>query len=676
MLSRTVPLVLLSGIAAVLSSCGDSTGPEGGLEVRISATVIETSVDPSRQRGMPELGCAVQLVAEATGNQGARGVWRDGILLYYAGPDRTQPIDSLELSLSDVRNSWHATSIGVGDRQEAHWSFRASLPFRVAGRFRYRVNPGEIKSADFEFSCGPDVPPGGGEAPSITNLTVSPQSGEFEPGDTLTIDYSAASPLGLWSTMAIVSGAFDDTLYYPEEFPTVTSRTVQVVVPPGSSLGQQAEVRIVAMDIVAQVGVSAPSYSAPLVDNTPPIADVWISCPTEGCQYAVTDSFPIGVSARDNHLLGWLIYEVGNPVIARDSVPLLKHTTNSGCSIAVPPEAIGTPTITAYVRDVAGNMAEGSWSFSVGIYPVVDLPTHVVEVDSGYVDVHIDPKRQVLYIARLNLPEIGVLSLPTLAWAPPIELPAEPSGFDLSLSGDSLIVVLPEAEAVAVVDLNQPGAPPSLVPLTAVLFDEGFWPISLRVTANGKWFLVANTHILQKGQLVEIDPAAGVQETRLGPELASSFTFEPLYRSGDRSRMLIIPGCARVYDAATDVIGPCKTFYDNPQWISGVDWAGTLWTNWAHIFDGAFDIVRRVDRPRDTGTTAPSPDGQYIYTSTLGGFDVVRLADWYVERRIAAPPLSNGLILFPEDGSFLVGYADLPGVNLPTHTRIVVVELE
>lgn len=676
MLSRTVPFVPLFSITAVLTSCGDSTGPEGGLEVRITATVLETSVDPSRERGMPELGCAVQLVAEATGSPDARGVWTDGMLRYYAGPDRSQPVDSLELSLSDVRNSWRATSIGAGDRQEAHWGFRSPLPFRAAGHFRYQLNSGDIKSSGFEFTCGPAVPPGGGEPPSITNLTVSPQAGEFEPGDTLTIHYFVTSPLGLWNTMVIVSGAFEDTLDYPEEFPTLTSRTVQVVVPPGSTLGQQAEVRVVATDITAQVVVSAPVHSAPLVDNTPPIADVWISCPPEGCQYAVTDSFPIGISATDNHLLGWLIYEVGNPVIARDSVPLLKHTTASGCWIAVPPEAIGTPTITTYVRDVAGNMAEGAWSFTVGIYPVVDLPTHVVEVDSGYVEVRVDPKRRVLYIARLNLPEIGVLSLPTLTWAPPIELPAEPSGFDLSLSGDSLIVVLPDAQAVAVVDLTQPTAPPTLLPLLAVIFDEGLRPGSLSVTANGKWFLVANRHIHAKGMLVEIDPTAGVQEIRIGPEFASSFMFERLYRSGDRSRMLIIPGCTLVYDASTDVIGPCKTFYDNPQLISGVDWAGTLWTNWAHIFDGNFDILRRVDRPRDTGTAAPSPDGQYIYTSTLGGFDVVRLADWYVERRIAAPPINHGVILFPEDGSFLVGFADLPGTHLPTHTRIVVVELE
>jgi hypothetical protein len=115
--------------------------------------------------------------------------------------------------------------------------------------------------------------------------------------------------------------------------------------------------------------------------------------------------------------------------------------------------------------------------------------------------------------------------------------------------------------------------------------------------------------------------------------------------------------CAHIYDSASDVIGPCKMFSENPRHISGVDYAGDMWVTMRYVYGREFDSLQKVGRLYYTGTGSLSPDDQYLYAWTVNGVDVVRFSDGWVDHRIPTLWLTNGRVHLTPDGRLVVGVA-------------------
>lgn len=665
----------------------DLSSPSSRLDLEITADPATEVVH--RQTESPQILCDVTLNAIARGTPGAYARWRNGTFQLYAGVHGDSLFHSRPVSEAEIHEKWGAR-ITVGEENTAIWNLWAGVPFTVEGEFRYSAESnGENESVPVSFTCGPgSAAETESPAPVLTDFALRPRTGDIEPGDTLTVDYAARSELGVWVTNIIISGAFTDTLTFAEGLENVVGRSVKIAVPPMSSLGQEARVHLAVFDAALQSDTSDAIASATLVDTTPPEAIVgvespWRSCPPPRCQFGVGDSISIFISGGDNHSLAWLIYEVGDPVITRDSVSLPSDRYHGPVPVLARSSWEGDPPIRSWVRDAAGNVKDGdrAESETVHIFPIVDRPVRTREFDHELTDARLDAARGVIYLPDTEHSEVAVISLGQLEQEPSIDLPGIPASIDLSISGDSLLAALPNSHAVAVADLTLPATEASLVPITAVDAAEGFRATSLRVLGNGKWFVAANEGeaLTRTGRVVEIDRASGKQAVRIGPEEAGSgdpFTIRPLTRSDDRSRMLVRADndCTLVYDSRTDGFGPCKAFGRYDADIAVPDRTGTLWASQRTVYDAAFDSIGFVPRGRDGRVAAPSPDGAHVFVSEGEGFEKVRVRDSLVVERIPAPYLWHGRVFFASEDNILVAVGG--GYYAWRPTVVVVIELD
>src|SRR6266702_806504 len=149
----------------------------------------------------------------------------------------------------------------------------------------------------------------------------------------------------------------------------------------------------------------------------------FLTPPTMGGYYLGPDANPtalpgetvrffVGAGVGDLHdaRITWLGYEVGPPVNARDAFGYRTRYYPACCQFLVI-DAIRRPTVT-------------------------------VPLGGRVSDVVLDTTRGRLYLSQPDSGRILVLSIGTMTFETPIALSGRPSGMDLSLSGDSLLVGL------------------------------------------------------------------------------------------------------------------------------------------------------------------------------------------------------------------------------------------
>src|ERR1700752_456540 len=263
--------VALLMAVAILSGCGDATGPG---TAKVEVAVLSVSGPDISQPSPSEttISCGVTFSAHATGSGSA--TWEEALGLVFAGPDRSTAVDTIHIAAANVQAARGATEIAGGQDQASAWALTSTIPFGLRFIFRYRNQARAVRTTNASFTCGPDVPPGSAP-PTLKNLSIQPGSGEVESGDTLLVSYTAESPVGLWETRVIVSGACEAEVNFSERFATSATRTVPIHVPGGCRLGSPIAVNVRAFDIALR-GVEAALYpSLTFVDRTRPEVGVW-----------------------------------------------------------------------------------------------------------------------------------------------------------------------------------------------------------------------------------------------------------------------------------------------------------------------------------------------------------------------------------------------------------------
>lgn len=306
----------------------------------------------------PAIACGVDITATAVGTGEAS--WEGATFYWFAGITRVNPIDSMRVSGNSVRASWERPTIsGDGVAREAAWDFAGRAPFAAEMHFRYRL-AGEpaARSSSVRFTCGPDVPTGGAERPQIAiTEVIGGESGEVEPGDSVTVGFAASSVFGLWITGAVVEEAFQFQLGYAERMAATAAHQILVVVPTGGTLGATIDLDAYAVDGMLQVTRARIPTELRLVDHTPPTV---VSAAPVAAQYAVGERLNITVAGKDNNELRWLIYEFGAPLSLVDSVRAAADVpaTTWNIPLTVRPEWIGPTTLSVRLRDAAGLASE------------------------------------------------------------------------------------------------------------------------------------------------------------------------------------------------------------------------------------------------------------------------------------------------------------------------------
>ena len=179
----------------------------------------------------------------------------------------------------------------------------------------------------------------------------------------------------------------------------------------------------------------------------------------------LTDTLSVSASAAGG--LAWVGYAMGPPANVRDSasaqgaasgvlnVPMAIPTAWAGSTVAV--------TVFAYDQD--GHFTQDSLGLTfVGSH--LTRPVRTVAIDTATRRAVYDTKRNVVYFAVGDRPVIQVLSLSSMTYGTPIQLPTPAADLDIRPGGDSLVVALANRADLAFANLLTSPATVSVVPLT------------------------------------------------------------------------------------------------------------------------------------------------------------------------------------------------------------------
>lgn len=673
--SRAIALALLT------IACHDApTAPAPTLKVALLQSGFTRSINSTADG--PVIVCRVTLTPSTSGTGTA--TWGSGVLRYYAGPDRTAPVDSAELHPEDLAGMWGAT-IPASKPSPADWTFTAGIPFEVEFEARYRVvGAAEIASATTRFACGDAPPAGGVAAPTISSIAVTPSSGELVAGASVDVTYTASSPYALWMTVIETSGAFTSKQTVAESLEGTSTRTVRFTVPRGATYGEPLVVRVTSVDASYQQSWETARPQLVVVDRTAPkLSSTTLlgSAPAlPSGQFAVGERLPLNFTASDEDVLRWVVVEIGAPVNARDSLPLSFNFEYSSPGPIVKPEWVGAPTVSFYVRDAAGNRSASISSLpdSVRFFPTATHPTTLIggtlsATTLSSADLAHDLRRNLLYLSATN-GSIAVLDPVTSSFRAPIPIVTASYAnltFDLTVSGDSLVVTQRGSRTLRIVNLAQPGTPVSTVPLTildtvvAAYATTGTIGTSrLRVAANGKAIVSLLDNTTSGDATLAVDLATGRQAIRTDARAASASWTRGLAALPDRSKIASVDAsCRMLYLAATDSFTPCRSGS-----VSGLatinDWLpyslntlGSRLTFGTLLFDGDLSLLGRSpnvvrNMPYYVGLTL-SPDGAYYYVGANGTVTKVRVADGVYVERFTVPIPAERLYMSP-DGQWMM----------------------
>lgn len=579
----------------------------------ISVTALHGPTFPFDPEG-PVIACAVDLRAVARGPQGA--VWESATFRWYLGPDRATPVDSSIAPASEVRDSWGG-DIAAGATQETRWTITAGIPFSAAIEFRYRPQGGSSQRATVTFTCGPTIG-AGTPPPQITALAVEPPAKDPEPGDTLLVDYSVTSQAGLWLTAATLSGPCEIEQIFFDSLKTTLRRAVRIPIPRECGLNTPITVTIFALDAAAQEVSRRLETQISLVDRSPPTITPLFFPPGGGSattsltgNYFVGDSIHLLLHASDNYALRSFIWEI-LPTAVRDSVSLSGTGMSRNVFIKIPPEAVGTIQLRLYARDSAGHTSNVvlTATDAIRVYATVARPTDSATVSGEIREIAVDVPRGLIYLLQSNERRLTAVFSATLDIARTIDLPWIPTDLDLSAGGDSLVLVVPSQQALAILDLRSSSPQPSLIPLVGIDTANGQRPWNVRVAANGKAFVAFRGLALGAHTLLEVDLATGQQRVRGQHDGAE------LVRSPDASVILLAGGPVFLqrYESATDTFGPRR-----PPVRSGfasLNAGGTRLSVSLDVYDASLDFLRSVESPFGGPVAAQSAitvDGEDLY---------------------------------------------------------------
>jgi hypothetical protein len=151
---RTFSIAL---VPLVLAACSDALAPAPAIDVALRVSDQQGPFPATNPGSAQGLMCDVTFEAQGLGHQ-AHATWLDASVLFYAEGSGV-PYDSVLVAASDVRATFSADTIGVGQVEHTRWLFSVPETINIAMNFRYQVLPGgDVKIAATYFRCGNEAP--------------------------------------------------------------------------------------------------------------------------------------------------------------------------------------------------------------------------------------------------------------------------------------------------------------------------------------------------------------------------------------------------------------------------------------------------------------------------------------------------------------------------------------
>lgn len=413
------------------------------------------------------------------------------------------------------------------------------------------------------------------------------------------------------------------------------------------------------------------------------------STPPGSVTYGPGDTVRFQVEVHARRRLTWLGFALSGTAAARDSIAVpatIDSTLAALVKSLFPPGTRGLFTVTAFARDNAGDYGEAVLAGNpLSVYDTVTAAVTSASFDGNCsviiptyatpfvgCDLAVDPTRNLVYITEPDSSRIAVLSLATMTYGAPIIAPDTVSGLDLTPGGDSLVVALPSAGRLGIVDLTT--APPTwhLVNLTVDTL-PGRKPAGVRVAATEQALVSLTTQNVYQSppppadstQLIEYDVKTGSARARYDVARVSGLSlFTPLTRSADGSRIVLswVEGYQvyQVYDALHDSVLPYRSFLLNGPNYGGQIPAISVSTDGRRVlvkgflFDEAAGQVAYLDPPGEGWVSALSPGGDTAYFGFGKGFLRTRLADGATFQKVLLPNAPVRIDVLPGGSRLLI----------------------
>lgn len=657
----------LSGIPAVLAvavlagavvSCSDLTAPTKTVHVTVTVQSLDGPRYTENAQHEPHVSCRINLQAVGTGSGTAH--WSGATIRFYVGASHKLLVDSATFDAADIGNSWSESGgISGGEGQTTYWDVNAAVPFYIEFVYRYRPPHRGEDSTKTGVYCG-NPAQASAAPPTVSQLIVTPPSGELPAGAPLTLTYSAAAAAGLWRTDVVVSGPCDAEFTFNEEMKTSVTRTIAVPIPGSCALGVPITIEVYAIDALAQSGSRMLTTPVVLTDREPPTLYITYQNGYGGAGTIKGDFFsgetiPLMFTAYDNHALRWFIWEETSSG-TRDSIPFLGTSSSSYFNLPLRAEWSGPIQLRFFARDAAGLLSKALSTLpdSIRVHPIVARPTRRAALEFAGQAFVIDAKRNVIYVGHPYETRIRIVSMATLQVTGTIQLPSGATDLDLSASGDSLVVASSGGPALQIVDLL--GATPavSTIPLGAyVPLGE---LVAVRVGSNGRAYATAR---LNAG-LLEVNLADGSARSLPLGAGALDYGYGLLERSTDHSVLAInsSPSCVQRYDVTTDAFSAC-TAHRVRDTRPVLDATGTHIAMGLDVFDQGMQLLPKAhgDATDAIPAVALSPDGSTLYVALYGKVARVRTSDG--ELLDGTPnPVQPWLMRMTPDGSTLVSFVN------------------
>lgn len=663
----------------VLAACRDSTAPRDSLDVAIGLTSTGGPTMSSDAAGNPQLTCQLNFSLTASGK--ANATWEDAIYRFYVGKNRTTAADTLVIASADVARGWGA-QITPGETKESVWNVTAGIPFGGEIDFRYRPDGGDVKTAVVKFECAP-AGVANAAPPTITSLTVQPPSGELPAGAPLNVSFNVTAPAGLWRLTLTASGPCAYQRAIGEQLQTTLAQTLVVQLPGTCLLNVPLTVTLAVLDAALQVTSKTLATSLIITDKQPPTVTPLFFPPGGGSggttlsgDFFGGDSIEVMPNASDNHGLAAIIWEV-LPYGTKDSVIVTNNQAPTFIFAHLAPEWSGPIQLRVYARDAVGLTSNvvTTTADSVRVHPVIDRPTRTTTVSGETRDIAIDSKRGVIYLRQGNDHRIAVLSMSTLQVTATVPLPAVPQDFDLTPSGDSLLVLVYGQPQIDVIDLTQPTLPLTSIPLT-VDATTSQAPAGIRVGSNGKAYVTFGGSTTTARTLAEVDLATHTQQTRTDAGVGGNTGVGNLQASLDHSVMMLDtddPACLQRFSVSANSFSACIR-------PAVVDWPPTVDATGGHfavgldIYDASMQLLPKASgHPLVFGipVTALSANGDVLFVSLWNlGFVRLRASDSGILDR-TPNPVKPSLVRVSPDGNTLISVES----NYGATTKISLIDL-
>lgn len=294
--------------------------------------------------------------------------------------------------------------------------------------------------------------------------------------------------------------------------------------------------------------------------------------------------------------------------------------------------------------------------------PALSIKEGAIALEAPARDMAYDSKRNVLYLAEPSFSQIGVLSLASLQFGTPIATGrSRPTGLDLSISLDSLIVSLPEANAIGIINLTTATPSVDSVKLTIDNFLNRR-PDILRVMPGDR-VIMALTFDGSGfgGQVLEYNLRTRAQRLRTDVGFNQSVTeLTRLARSGDRQRLLLLiddsccPLSGFVYNAQTDQWSTSGSTVNRyfPTVSSNTD--GSRYLIAASLFSGTLTLLQTFSPSGyDSGPTALGVDGTTAFLGTSNGVLQVNVADGRIVRTLPTIGAPTQIFVLPTGAALI-----------------------